>query len=323
MTTDVQEKIRARAIAWHIALRDGGDAAWDIFADWLAEDPAHLRAYEEIEQADYAIGPLLPDLVFRQAANDADAEPQTARPSPSRRRWVFGGGALAASVAGLLWLAPHTGPDRYEVATAAGQSRIVTLDPTTLVTLNGATRMRFERGNPRFASLVAGEALFDIRHDSSHPFTLEVGHDQVEDVGTVFNVVRDDREVRIAVAEGKVVFNPRGDAIPLDAGQGLVANVDTATVQLIRTPASAVGSWQRRQLVYRGEPLSQVADDLSRALGIRIVVSPAIASRPFHGTIALDGSRPEILARLRQALDVDLEAGSDGWNMTPVGGGER
>ena len=321
MATEMQETIRAAAIAWHIRLRDGGDADWDAFADWLAEDPAHAETYDRIEQADLDIAPLLPDLVFRTAANDTDAEHRPI--APSRRRWFLGGGALAASIAAAIAIAPQFMSQGYEVATAPGQTRIVMLDPATRITLNGATRMTFDHGNPRFAALASGEALFNIRHDSARPFRLEIGDDRVEDAGTTFNVVRDGGEVQIAVAEGKVVYNPESDAIPLDAGQGLVSKAGNGGIRLVRTPPAAVGAWQRKQLIYRGEPLSHIAEDLSRALGVKIIVSPAIAARTFHGTIAIDGSRPEILARLRRALDVDLEAGSDSWKMKPLDRGKR
>ena len=321
MATEMQETIRVAAIEWHIRLRHADDADWDAFADWLAEDPAHAEMYDRIEQADLDIAPLLPDLVFRTAANDTDAERRSS--APSRRRWFLGGGALAASIASAIWLAPDVLSQHYEVATAAGQTRIVVLDPATRITLNGATRMTFDHGNPRFAALTAGEALFDIRHDRASPFRLDIGNDRVEDAGTTFNVVRDGGGVRIAVAEGKVVYNPGSEAISLDAGQGLVRQAGNGGIRLVRMPPAVVGAWQRKQLIYRGEPLSRIAEDLSRALGVRIVVSPAIADRTFHATIAIDGSRPEVFARLRRALDVDLEAGSGGWTMKPRDRGKR
>ena len=77
MGPEAEERMRARAIEWHIRLRDGDGATWDAFADWLAEDPAHVGAYDAIERADLAIEPLLPAVTFREAANDGD-EPSDA-----------------------------------------------------------------------------------------------------------------------------------------------------------------------------------------------------------------------------------------------------
>ena len=126
--------------------------------------------------------------------------------------------------------------------------------------------------------------------------------------------------MRVAVAEGRVVYNPKGNAIALDAGQALVDRAGSDTVRVTHVPVDAVGSWQDGRLVYSNAPLSRVAADLARALGIRIAIAPAIANRPFSGAIALDGSGPEQLERLKLALNVALETGPDGWTMKPIDG---
>ncbi|SDD05725.1 FecR family protein [Sphingomonas sp. YR710] len=320
MDTEMPEPLRALAIEWHIRLRHGGDADWEAFAEWLGEDPAHAEAYDLIEQTDQAIEPLLPDLVFHEAANDAGDPPQEYEPVRRSGRWLWGSGALAASIALTIGLGPHLLSSRYEILTGPGEHRTVMLDPTTKIMLNGSTRMTFDHDNPRFAALASGEALFQIRHDSARPFRLEVGDNRVEDVGTVFNVVHDADEVRVAVAEGKVIYNPGRAPVALDAGQALVDRPSSGTVRVIRTAAEAVGTWEKGRLIYAGEPLSQVASDLGRSLGIRITVSPAIAGRSFFGTIVLDGTGAEQLQRLAPALNVTLQSDADGWTMKPADG---
>src|SRR5688572_19027825 len=129
MAPDTQDNIQARAIEWHIRLRDGGDAVWEAFAEWFAEDPRHAEAYEMIENTDLAIEPLLPRVVFREAANDSEAP--VASPVRRTRRWFLGGGALAASLVAALVLVPQLSSSRYDIATGPGERRTVTLDPAT------------------------------------------------------------------------------------------------------------------------------------------------------------------------------------------------
>jgi transmembrane sensor len=158
-------------------LRDGDDATWDAFAEWLALDPRHGEAYEVIEQTDLAIGPLLPLVV---SPVRSQVGPQVAPPAASSvvspeiapvvdrsttatafrsRRWWVAGGALATSIAAVAVLVavflPQSASSRYEVSTGPGQRQTVALDATTQVMLNGSTQMTFDRNNPRFASSIA------------------------------------------------------------------------------------------------------------------------------------------------------------------------
>lgn len=321
MAHEAEDAIRARAIEWHIRIRDGGDATWEAFAEWLAEDSRHAEAYKTVESADLAIEPLLGDLVFREAANDSEI-PVTP-PVRRTRRWFLGGGALAASLVAALLLAPQLMSSRYEVVTGPGERRIVTLDPATQVVLNGSTRMTFDRRNARFAALEEGEALFRVRHDSANPFILELGNDRLKDAGTIFNVVRQPSKVRVAVAEGKVIYNPEREGVALNAGQALVDRSGPTGIRITSVPVQAVGSWEKGRLTYSQVPMSEVAADLARTLGVRIVVAPSLADRPFSGSIALDGKSPEQFRRLELALNVSMESGPAGWTMKPADGARR
>lgn len=324
MESEMTASLRARAIDWHVRLRHGDDATWEAFADWLAEDSRHPLIYDEVEQADLAIDPLLPDVEFREAANDVEDDERpiispAKKPFPARR-WGLAGGALAASVAAAIALAPQFMTDRYDVVTQPGESRVIALDASTKVILNGGTRMTFDHKDARFAALDRGEALFHVRHDAAHPFRLQVGDSRVEDVGTVFNVVRDASEVRVSVGEGAVLYRADGATTPLDAGQMLVDRA--GTTEVAATPAASVGGWQGGRFVYSGQPLSQVASDLARSLGVTIAVAPELAARPFSGAIILDrtGTEADQRRRLAAALDVSLEAGSHGWALKPHSG---
>ncbi|HEX7855209.1 MAG TPA: FecR domain-containing protein [Sphingobium sp.] len=309
METEEESAVRTAAIEWHMRLRHGGDAVWEGFEVWLTQSPAHAQAYDEIEELDTAIQPFLADLRFDTAANDSA---ETALNMPMRRRWwALAGGALAASIAAVVAITPLLRDSRYEVATRQGENQIVTLDGGTRITLNGGTRMIFDHDDPRYAMLASGEALFHVRHDSARPFQLHVGDRIVEDAGTIFNVAHEGGELRVEVAEGKVVYDPGKKPTLLNVGQGLIVRDDAA--RLIDVPVAAVGGWQQGQLIYRGEPLSRVASDLSRATGLRIRVAADIAARPVHGTISFEGTGQELLARLGTALQVRFQPDGDGW----------
>lgn len=313
MKDDGADGIHRRAVEWHIRLRDGDDDLWDSFSTWLAEDERHAAAYDAVERLDHALEPLLPDVVFREAANDADADVSVRR--RTRKFWV--GGMVAASVAAAILVAPQLASSRYEIATGPGMRQTVVLDPATRVTLNGSTRMTFDRHDSRFASLAKGEALFQVRHDGKKPFRLEVGGSEIENAGTVFNVVRDDDDVRVAVAKGKIIYNPRSAAIAVRPGEQLLDRADAEPL-VTRVPPETIGSWKTGRLIYTNAALSQVAADLGRSLGVSIAVAPKLEARAFSGTIALDGTGPRQLDRLGPALNVDFASEGTGWVMKPT-----
>jgi transmembrane sensor len=203
--------------------------------------------------------------------------------------------------------------DRYEVATRAGERRVVDLGGQGTVALNGSTRLTLDRGDPRYAALESGEATFTIHHDAAKPFTLQLGDDRVQDVGTVFNVVADEAGHRVEVAEGAVVYNPQGAAVSLKAGQTLFDGVAAKDVVVRRKDSQAIGGWQRGRLDYESTPIATIASDLSRNLGVPITVTPELASRPFTGTIMIDRHPARMLARLSLLLDADVQRSGRGW----------
>jgi transmembrane sensor len=314
------DTVRAQAIYWHIRLRDGGAEDWEEFADWLALDPRHSTAYDEVALGDREIEPAVVSWASSRTALSNDNWPAV-EALITRRNWIVGGtfAAAAASLA-LVLLTPVVRPsaDLYDVVTAPGQQRVITLADHDRVTLNGGTRIRLDRRNPRFASLGYGEASFKVVHDPRSPFTLQLGESRLVDVGTAFNVVIGPAGHTIEVAEGSILYNPDSERIALAAGQTLTSKTRERQITLSNKPPAEVGGWQRGHLSYRSSPLSDVAADISRSLGTTVSIQPEIASRSFTGTIEIDRDESRMFARLAQLLDVDARHEGGGWMLGPT-----
>lgn len=319
-----ESSIHEQAISWHIRLKEGGAEDWDQFAEWLAQDARHAAAYDEVALADRELGLVLTDWSRPVAGRANDNWPRIGWP-PVRRRWALGATSVAAAAAALLWLDPlgETPPALYDVSTAPGEQRTVALAGKDRIALNGATRLRLDRGNPRFASLVTGEAAFEVTHDSRNPFVLQVGDSRIVDVGTSFNVVVGSGGHRVEVAEGALLYNPDREAIALAAGQTLTSNSRERRITLSHKPPADVGGWQRGRLSYRSSSLSVVASDLSRSLGTRVSVQPELATRTFTGTIEIDRDESRMFARLARLLDVEASRDGRGWTLSAAGESER
>jgi transmembrane sensor len=301
------DMIDEAALDWIVRMGDPAFDDWDAFAGWLEADPQHAARYHALEADATDMAGLIPAAPIRPVL----APP--ARPL-HRRRWIVG--AIAASVAGIIgYGAIQIRPAPYLIETQPGVSRTIALADGSSIALNGATRLTLDHHDDRVATLEQGEAYFAIRHDEAHPFRVKVGENELLDVGTAFDVVQDRDGMRVGVAEGAVLFNPHKDAMKLTPGRFL--QVENGTMRIAAVARESVGGWRQGSLDYTGEPLRQVATDLSRALGVAFTVSPRIAARPFRGTIALDGLRQDP-APLAPLLDVGLRRVSGGWEIAPL-----
>jgi transmembrane sensor len=117
----------------------------------------------------------------------------------------------------------------------------------------------------------------------------------------VFNVVRSESLVQVAVSEGAVLFEPDGEKQTLKPGMAL-SKAAGRPAQVARVETDAVGAWREGRLVYSAAAVSQVASDLSRNLGVMVAAADGAGSRPFSGVIMLDGSDAEVLGRAAALL---------------------
>lgn len=249
-------------------------------------------------------------------------------PRPRQRRAGAVNWAAAAAVVLLLgggltaaWPSPAEPGIRY----AAGiDVREVTLDDDTVVQLSPQSAMVVSFGaDARHIELLHGSASFDIGKDPARPMKVTVGRQQIDDIGTVFDVQRNDGAAQVTVVSGQVsVWNlpspwiarirtrltgtstPRNRIVDLHGGETArvdgdghlaghgPANVATATQWLpdeIRFHDATVAEVARRFNAYSTRPL--IVDDAE--LGQKRI-SGVFHARDPDAFIAYIGSLPQV-----------------------------
>lgn len=303
------DDMEAAAIGWVIRLRDARAGDWEAFAAWLESDPKHANIYEEVALVDAALDGA-PSDPLRGSMQQRDG---TRARWPSRRM-IMGWGFAASILAPLGYLSLSTHDNLVTIKTAAGARRSLTLTDGSRIDLNGATILALDRKRPRWARLESGEALFTVVHDAARPFGVEAVGTYIKDLGTVFNVVVNEAELEVSVAEGLVIFNPHREAVRLSAGMAI--RTEGSRASIIRRSAESVGAWRSGHLSYHGARFSRVAEDLSRNMGITVRVDPAVANRRFSGVIVLDTDQEVVFRRVAGLLDVDARrTAGGGWNL--------
>jgi transmembrane sensor len=274
--------------------------------EWLRADPRHRDTFVRMAA-------MWDEIDVLQELAELFPLPERTRPAtPARYRWAAG--AVAGLVAvGLLATLTYRGSDVVpapadhvsartttpapamreaveapsRLVTAVGQQRAARLPDGTMVQLNTATDLRvaFTRSQ-RKVVLRSGEAQFDVFHDASRPFVVQVGTRTVRAVGTAFNVrVAPDR-VTVVVTEGRVAIADSDARATQTAAHevqvvaGEVAELG-ATAPVVR-PTDPVGrdallAWQRGMLVFRGEPLGAALAEVERYTSVRFEIGDAEA----------------------------------------------
>jgi transmembrane sensor len=311
------------ATAWYSRLN--GDAqpesVWEAFTAWLEADDANRAAYDRVEALYADLDELSPDLALTGGTKPAPTAEVITLSAWRLRRPVlrFGLGAVAALAASLALFAivrvTLLNDEVTHYATKMGEARTVALADGTTIDMNTASGLTVAfNGRERRVTLDHGEALFRVGKDSARPFVVTVGGREVRDIGTVFNILRDDKRTVVTVESGKVLVAASGSGAPevqLVAGEQLAARDGEGQVVTHVDPAQAT-SWRDGYLTYKEAPLSVVVADLNRYFPDRIVLADRDTSvRRFSGVLKVDDEEA-VLNRLTQLLPLVIDRRADG-----------
>lgn len=308
MTSKPMSAAEDAAVDWFVLLQEpsASEAQFVAFRDWLEASPDHRAAYDRVEQLWVA----LETAPAATAPATAPFKPRRAVAARSTsRRFVLGAGATAALAAGLAaaLILPQAmtalKTDIYR--TAKGERREISLADGSKLALNSNSEVRVQLGRKaRQATVVSGEALFEVAHDAARPFTTLVGDEQIRDIGTAFNVRQDGDRLTVTVLHGLVEVTPQtGAATRLGQGDQLKRRIGFQDASLAKVDAEDAAGWRSGRLIYRDQTLSAVAADLNRYLPLPIKVDAKAGALRFSGVLQLD--REDLMVgRLERLLPV-------------------
>lgn len=286
---------------------------------WLSESPAHARAYEATRRLWDELGRLRTDADARALRDEAEetarrsrAEAAAQRYSPHRRRPIWqtalAAGLAALAVFGVLEFSPLLDGNATTLATSHTERRSETLADGSTVTLNVDTlvKARLEETS-RVVKLAQGEAVFNVKHDPSRPFVVDVGSDtRVTALGTRFQVRHEDEGDAVTLLEGSVRVERGGRSRILKVGeQALLATaggIDVHTVDL-----KEATSWSRGWMVFRGQSLRYVVDEVNRYAEHKIrIADPALSDLQLSGNFYL-GDSASMVAAMSVVLPLQVD----------------
>ncbi|HGM5877910.1 TPA: FecR domain-containing protein [Stenotrophomonas maltophilia] len=300
-----------RASAWVARLEapDCTSAERETFEDWLAEDPAHVKAWVQAETLFQQGAELAADPWLRTAAARA------AR--PPRRRWLPGVAAAAGicMAIGIGWMVAIDGnPTPQVYANDSHQAQQQTLADGSVAMLDAGTTLRARFGwRHRDLVLERGRLQLQVA-PSNKALQLHAGGSTIRDIGTTFQVERlRDGLVEVALLEGAVEVSNGAAQHTLAPGQQLQV-LPSGRIQpgpALSSNAAAEG-WLRGQLVFDATPLSIVVERMNRyGRTPLVIVDPEITDLAVSGTFRA-GDAQELLSALELGWSVAGQTRPDG-----------
>lgn len=310
-----------------IARLDQGDMAAEEIAEvrgWMAKSPQHRASLERMA-AIWGASDILGGL--------RDYPPVEAVPEPkgvNRRYAGIAAAFLFLAIGAGLYTTLSTTPKAYQGAyeTARGEQREMSLpDGSNLIlNTNSSIEINYSKSG-REISLARGEAFFEVSKDAARPFRVSAGDGVVEATGTAFSVrLSEAKEIEVTVAEGTVAlsafsFEPEIHDEHSDARVAtetefieLVANQRAVFAQRVESLESVEDaaldralSWRRGVLIFAGDPLNEVVDEITRYADVEIVIAdPSLMERPVGGYFRI-GEVDAMLRSLEAGFGVRVE----------------
>lgn len=206
--------------------------------------------------------------------------------------------------------------DSLEIVAPIGSRTVVQLSDGTVAHLNFGSKIKYPHtfnGETREVMLT-GEGYFNVAHNPEQPFIVKTKNLNVKAIGTEFNVSAypDNDFVATTLVKGKVLVEKplnSGNSIPVEEmkpGQHINYNIKTNKAYSSVGDVEKYVAWKDGKLVFKNEPIVQIANSLGRMFNVDIEVAEEIRNFTFTVTL-VDEPLFQILDLMTIATPVDYQ----------------
>ena len=315
MSATPDRRVFEAAAGWYVQFQaepptPAQQRAWQ---HWIESDPAHLAAWNHVEQMQKYLG-AIPRELTRRALSPAQ-----------HRRQVLKLLLVLAGTGYVGWNAQRytaLGNVWADYSTKIGQRRTFVLADGTQLHLNSQTAVDvlFD-GQERLIRLRTGEILVTTgKLGDTRPFFVETREGRVQALGTRFSVHQLSGFSRVGVLQDRVSVQPSArsaESRVLNAGEGVDFGSDRIGVtHPYRTSQTA---WIDGQLIVLDAPLGEVLQELGRYRTGLIQCDERAARLPVSGTLRLDAT-DAVLANLQASLPISVRYFTRYWVSVSLAG---
>jgi len=188
------------------------------------------------------------------------------------------------------------------LSTANGETYMLTLSDHTQVWLNAASSLMYsaalnERGQRRVR--LSGEAYFQVAKDKTHPFIVETDQQEVEVLGTHFNVQAypDESNIKTTLLEGSVNISSGGSSKILKPDQQ--STLIGGAIKIDDVDAEDAIAWKNGLFVFEDEPLKDIMRKVARWYDLEVVYEKDVdQDKLYWGSVSRYDNVSKILKTL-------------------------
>lgn len=186
---------------------------------------------------------------------------------------------------------------RLTLQTPMGGTYRLTLPDSSVVWLNAASRLVFPstfKGQQQRVVELNGEAYFEVAKNREQPFIVKSRGQQVEVLGTHFNIncYDDESLTKTTLLEGSIRI---GDVI-LKPGEQAVKNGADIKTGMVNT--DEVTGWKNNYIVFQDEKIQSVMRKISRWYNMEIVYEGELPTDDFGGRVSNRAYVSQVLRKL-------------------------
>ena len=192
------------------------------------------------------------------------------------------------------------------IATPNGGTYQVILSDGSRVWLNAASSIKFPAsftGQKQRSVELVGEAYFEISKNKTQKFTVTSKTQQVEVLGTHFNVnsYQDEGNVKTTLLEGSVrislVKNPTPEHVTLIPGQQSVVSVSNR-IDVNTVDVNDVVAWKEGKFIFVRENVHSIMNKIARWYDVEIVYEGDVSNKFLGGSVSRFKNVSEVLEML-------------------------
>lgn len=197
------------------------------------------------------------------------------------------------------------------LTTGNGETYHVRLPDGSVIWLNAASAIRypvsFNNRRERRVELT-GEGYFEVAHLEKIPFKVKTGQQEVEVLGTHFNInaYTDETAIKTTLLEGAVrISTSAKDELTLKPGEQAIFTAGSLSKKQVE--ANTFIAWKDGKFAFEQEPLSSILKKASRWYGTDLVYSPDAGAVRLTGSISRFESLFKFLDMLERTKEVKFK----------------